>query len=317
MSTKAKAAKFGALGFLAIALGCAALAAMLVGNMMKSKYTGTRVVPVVVAKQALPAGTPVSAAVLELREWPEDAVPQGAFHSVAALVEANKGATTTVGVLAGEPMVKTRLSGSRQGTGIASLIRPNMRAFAIKVDDSVGYTNLVYPGATVDIIATIRDPMGRGPSSRIAVQNARVLSVGKDSDVATRQIQQAKADKLTGAQNNGGTFITLEVTPKESEILSIARNEGTIDVVLRNASDDQIVDTKGATPVKFSAFAADAVEENTPADPNAKKVTAKRSRVKVRRRNRRIQLVASDADDKPKPRRSSSSSGKIETYNAQ
>ena len=44
---------------------------------------------------------------------------------------------------------------------------------AVKVDDSVGRAGLVYPGAIVDVIATIRDPEGRGPSTRIAVSAYR------------------------------------------------------------------------------------------------------------------------------------------------
>ena len=41
-TAKISAAKFGAIGFMAVALGCAALAAFLIGDMMTSKYTGTR-----------------------------------------------------------------------------------------------------------------------------------------------------------------------------------------------------------------------------------------------------------------------------------
>ncbi len=313
-SAKISAAKFGAIGFMAVALGCAALAAFLVSNMMTSKYTGTRVVPVVVAKTQLHAGMPINATDFEVKEWPETSAPAGSYATVDALLEANKGATPTVGILPGEPVVSTRLSNAKSGTGIASLIRPNMRAISLHVEDSVGYTGLVYPGAFVDVIATIRDPMGRGPSSRIAVQNARVLSLGMDADVATRTIREQKADKLTGSQEHGGTFVTLEVTPDEAEILSMARNEGKIDLVLRNATDDEIVETPGATPVSFSAFAEETAEEATElaaADPGKSKDKDKRKPVRVKRHNRRIQIVAHDEKDvAPTPPR------KIETYNA-
>lgn len=312
-SAKSSAAKVGAIGFMAVALGCAALAAYLVGNMMSSKYTGTRVVPLVVAKADLKAGAPITADDFIVREWPEDGIPAGAFHDIEQLMTAHEGATPTVGILAGEPIVAARLSSVSSGTGIASLIRPNMRAFALKVDDSVGFTGLVYPGAFVDIIATVRDPMGRGPSSRIAVQNARVLSLGMDADVATRQVRQSKADRLTGTQNDGGTFVTLEVTPEEAEVLSIARNEGQIDMVLRNASDDQLVETDGATPNKFSAFAPTESPETEVATADTR--PSKKDSVRVTRSRRQIQIVAHEESDRPATARPSATS-KIETYNA-
>jgi len=314
-SAGSSAVKLGAVGFMAIALGCAAFAAYLVGDMMSSSYTGTRVVPVVVASADLSAGAQLRASDFVVRDWPEDAVPTGAFHSIETLLEANKGGTPTVGILAGEPVVVSRLSGKGSGTGIASLIRPNMRAIALKVEDSVGFTGLVYPGAYVDVVATVRDPFGRGPSSRIAVQNARVLSLGMDADVATRRVREQSADKLTGTPQQGGTFVTLEVTPEDSEILSIARNEGKIDLILRNASDNREVETSGATPSSFSAFARDpnAVEPAPVAVAAPARTNSKKPR-RLRRRKRRVQLVAHDENDRPAAR--TSRSGAIETYSA-
>jgi pilus assembly protein CpaB len=315
-SGKVSAAKFGAIGFMAVALGCAALAAFLVSDLMRSKYTGSRVVPTVVAASDLKAGTPISAEDLIVKDWPEEAAPKGSFATVEEVLAA--GTIPTVGILAGEPVVSSRLSNNTSGTGVASLIRTGMRAVSLQVEDAVGFTGLVYPGAYVDVIATIRDPMGRGPSSRIAVQNAKVLSLGMDADVATRSIRKQKADRLTGTPEQGGTYVTIEVTPAEAEVLAIARNEGTLDLALRNATDDQVVETTGAIPTSFSAFAPDVIAENLPQellpenqsgkDQGKKK---KRRGVRVKRQNRRVQIVASDEPD-TEP----TAPPKIETYNA-
>ncbi|MBA3464930.1 MAG: Flp pilus assembly protein CpaB [Deltaproteobacteria bacterium] len=309
-SVKTGASRLGALGFLAIALGCAALAAFTIGNSMKSSYSGTRVAPVVVATAELKAGQPLTRDVLVVREWPEDAVPAGSFATVELLLASAQHATPTVGILAGEPVVAARLSSSRQGTGIASMLSPRMRAIAVAVDDAAGYTGLLYPGAAVDILATMRDPMGRGPSSKIAVQAARVLSVGLDTDVATRRI--ARTEEGLDKTADRGTFVTLEVTPEDAEILAVARSEGRIDIVLRNATDDAIVETTGARPEKFSAFGPtdEAVAlAAAPADgaPKGNVPT-------VKRKNRSIQLVASDKSDVPS--KSSSTGGAIEVLNA-
>ncbi len=286
------AAKFGALGLGAVALGCAALAAFFVGNMLSAKgYTGELIRPIVVAKHALPAAQQLDPEDLTVIDWPESSVPPGAFETVEAVFAGDKAPVPSVGILAGEPVVSSRLSSAKAGTGIARLVRPSMRAVALKVDDSIGYTGLVYPGAYVDVIVTIRDPEGRGPSSRIAVQNARVLTVGADTDVATRRTQERTSDRLSRTPAQGGTYITLEVTPAEAEILSIARNEGKLDIALRNGSDNMEVETAGATASSFSAFARDLASAKVAATKPEK--TSRRPR----RRRRRIRIVANDESD--------------------
>jgi Flp pilus assembly protein CpaB len=109
-SVTAGASRVGALGLLAVALGCAALAAFAIGNTMKASYSGTKVASIVVAKAELRAGQAISAELLEVRAWPEDAVPAGAFDTVDGLLAAAKGATPSVGILPGEPVVAGRLS---------------------------------------------------------------------------------------------------------------------------------------------------------------------------------------------------------------
>jgi len=303
-SVKVGAAKLGALGFLAIALGCAALAAFALGNTMKSRYSGSRVTSIVVARAELRAGQAITADGLELRDWPEDNVPAGAFWSIDEVLASQP----TVGILPGEPIVAGRLSSSKSGTGIAALLHPNMRAIAIEVDDAAGYTGLLYPGAIVDVVATVRDPMGRGPSARIAVQHAQVLSVGLDTDVATRRIKRDEGGVDMAAEH--GTYVTLEVAPEEAEILAVARSEGRIDLVLRNATDDQVIDTPGATPDTFSAFA---VAEVAMVAEDAPAPTTKPAPQKAKRR---IQLAASDSPDVPAARGPRSSGGSIEVINA-
>src|SRR5690349_7014611 len=95
-TVKAGAARFGALGFLAIALGCAALAAFALAGTMKKSYSGTRVQPVVVARSELRAGQKITADLLEVRDWPEDAVPDGSFSTPDLLLASSDGATPTV-----------------------------------------------------------------------------------------------------------------------------------------------------------------------------------------------------------------------------
>lgn len=326
-SNRPRAAQFGALGFAAVALGCAGFAAYLVGKLLHDGgYSGEKVRPVVVAKRALPAAEPLAPDALEVVQWPESAVPEGAVGDVAALFPAGQPAPVpTTGILAGEPIVPSRLAAPGQGTGLAALLRPGYRAVAVKVDDAVGRAGLVYPGAHVDILATIRDPEGRGPSTRIAVENARVLAVELETDVATRRPRkQDEGGGMSSGQVVDGTVVTLEVAPADAEIVSLARREGQVDLALRNGSDDEPGGTRGATPVAFSAFApapvaADGAMAQAAPPPI---VVAPADSGRAGRRGagsgrRRIEIRASDDADKPARTGGGSNSNTIETYHAQ
>jgi pilus assembly protein CpaB len=310
------AVKFGALGLGAVALGCAAFAAYLVSDALASHgYTGSRVAPVVVAARGLNAAQSFARDDVKVVNWPEDSVPEGAFSSIDALFgDGSKPPTPAVGIVAGEPVVMSRLSTQKVGTGVARLVRPNMRAVALKVDDAVGRTGLVYPGALVDVVVTLRDPKGRGVSSRIAVQSAKVLTVGMDTDVATRRMPKDSTSPLPVNQPGGpGTFVTLEVTPAEAEVLAIADNEGKLDLALRNGSDDQVVDTKGVTPVLLTIFGSEengkdeSVAAALLAAKRAQNARPARSQAARAERRRRIEL---DAKGSAEP------AGKIDTHYA-
>ena len=257
-SARSRATQLGAVGFAAVALGCAGLAAYLLARMMDAKgYNKDKVRPVVVAKRALPAAQPFGEDDLQVVQWPESSVPPGAIAEPKALFAATKTPVPTSAILPGEPVLPARLAGPRQGTALAALVREGYRAVAVKTDDAVGRSGLVYPGAYVDVLATVRDPNGRGPSTRIAVSDVRVLAVEAETDVATRRPRPPEAGNAAEqAQKNSynGTVVTLEVVPADAEVVSLAAREGKVDLALRNGADRAVVETKGAIPLMFSAF---------------------------------------------------------------
>jgi pilus assembly protein CpaB len=308
-----RAMKTGALGFAAVALACAGIAAYLVGHLLTQKgYGGEPTRPVVVAKRALAPAEPLVPEALAVVRWPRSSVPDGAVATVEELFAGGKAPVPSAAILAGEPVLPARLATQAQGTGIAALLRPGYRAVAVKIDDAVGRAGLVYPGARVDVMATIRDPEGRGPSTRIAVQDARVLAVESETDVALRKPRkrdEGPADRPAGLD---GTVVTLEVRPGDAEIVTLALREGEVDLALRNGGDDAPADTRGAAPIQFSAFAQapEAVGEPTAgaaamSSPAAEAVAA----AKKPARRKAIEIRASDVPDAPV-------AAGIETYRA-
>jgi pilus assembly protein CpaB len=312
-----RASSFGAFGFFVVALGCAALAAFTASRMLDAKgYTGDRVKPIVVAKRALSPAQAITPDDVMLVDWPEKSLPPGAVSDPAVLFAENAKPVPNGAILEGEPVLPAKLANKQSGTALAALVTDGYRAVAVKVDDSVGRSGLVYPGARVDVLATIRDPEGRGPSTRIAVENARVLAVESETDVATRRPRPEGSENSGSQSTLAGTVVTLEVLPEDAEVVSLASREGQVDLALRSGSDTKPVETRGATPVMFSAFAPELTVDpvtgqpvlgTAPTAPAASDSGSSSSR---RGRSRKTELRALTSE------RSGGSPREIETYNA-
>ena len=93
-------------------------------------------------------------------------------------------------------------------------------------------SGLIRPNDHIDIIATFRFPNQEGTDKLETVtltllQNVAVLAVGQDTDSAPSR----------SLQRRSYSSITLNVTPKEAEILGFAMQKGKLNLTLRNPSD--------------------------------------------------------------------------------
>lgn len=224
-----------AAAFLAVALAAAVASALLLTRYMEARTAAYRIptVKVVVADVELPVGTELRAENLRAVDWPEASRPEGSFPDSAQLL----GKVVAARLVRFEPILSGKLAGG-SGGGLAALLPPGMRAVAVRVDDVVGVAGFIHPGDSVDVIATLRADGGAGvTSSRVILQNIRVLAVGKELDA------RAKGDKVVPA-----TVATLMVEPDESERLALAATQGKILLTLRSAQDVALVETTGVNP---------------------------------------------------------------------
>jgi len=104
----------------------------------------------------------------------------------------------------------------------------------------------VVPGMRVDILISGSPPgpsnATQGTLTRTLLQNIEVLSAGQD-------FKKDSEGKPVGAQ-----VVNLLVTPEQAEMLSLASNQTTIQLVLRNPLDTQVAKTPGTAVVElFSA----------------------------------------------------------------
>jgi pilus assembly protein CpaB len=102
----------------------------------------TPVVAVVVATADLPAGVPVRAADLAVREWPAELAPGGAVRAVADV----DGRSLVGAARAGEPITDARLAGAGPASG------PDGAVVPVRLADA-GVAAVLAPGSRVDVLA--------------------------------------------------------------------------------------------------------------------------------------------------------------------
>jgi pilus assembly protein CpaB len=184
---------------------------------------------IVVAAKALPAGATIDRESVKLRSLPESAVPTGGFVRVEDVLER----PVVSPIQPDEPVVEARIAAKGSGMGLAPLIPPGMRAISVRVNDVVGVSGFVLPGMRVDVLVTGRPPNQQDTVTRTVLQNIAVLSAG----------QSIQTDGKS--QSMIVPVVTLLVDPQEAEALTLANNEGHIQLVLRNSTDGKRAATLG------------------------------------------------------------------------
>jgi len=123
------------------------------------------------------------------------------------------------------------------GAGFAATIPKGMRAFAVHVNDVVGVAGFAVAGMRVDVLVSGSPPGSSrettGAVTRTLLQNIQVLSAGQN-------YQKDAEGKPVLVQ-----VVNLLVTPPQAEILNLA-TEQSIQLVLRNPTDQEVVPTDGA-----------------------------------------------------------------------
>jgi pilus assembly protein CpaB len=209
----------------------------------ESLRTETQIV--VVAAKDIAAGTAINndmvkKGLVKTVKWPKESVPAGAFSSPEQIV----GKTNRVKILANEPILESRLAG--EGAGLTARLEAGKRAVAVKVDEIIGVSGFIVPDDRVDVIVTTTPPGSTNQEdkvSKIVLQNKRVLSVAQNVEQKEGKPQLARS-------------ITLEVSPEESEKLSLASQEGSVVLALRGTGDDSEAKTAGSNKYDLLSVAA-------------------------------------------------------------
>ena len=199
---------------------------------------------IVVAGQDIAPGTTINdeaikKGLIKTIPWPKNSIPAGAYSSPQQVI----GKVNRVKILANEPILESRLAG--EGAGLTVRLEAGKRALAVRVDEIIGVSGFIVPDDRVDIILTTT-PLGATQEAKVAkivLQNKRVLSVAQSTEQKDGKPQLARS-------------ITLELTPEETEKLTLASSEGQIVLALRGLGDEAETKTIGSNKRDLLSLAA-------------------------------------------------------------
>ena len=231
----------------------------------------------VVASQAIPADTRVTAEMLEVKLLDAEEVSADAFTARSQVIDR----VVTEDVAAGQQIVPTLVS-DKVGEGLAFTVSPGMRALSINVQEVVTAGGNVEPGDKVDIIGVFRLPATMNQEALDAtlaylapgftielpkpsapqegetdftpvggdyvltvtlVQDLKVLGVAQS--LVTRPVADSTAaDSTEEAESEpGAVTATLEVTPDQAQKLTLSDEYAILRMAARAVNDAEVVGT--------------------------------------------------------------------------
>ncbi len=189
---------------------------------------------IVVAVNDLQVGAKLEDRDVRLARFSQSVIPPGAFTKKTQVL----GRGVILPVSKGEFILPNKLAAANAGSGLPSLIPPGMRAVSVRVNDVVSVAGFVQPGSRVDVLATGNQGSGNDRQTTTVLENVAVIAVGKNLE------RNASGDAQTAP------VITLLVSPDDGQRLTLASQEGRIQLALRNPLDtrrEQIGSTRASS----------------------------------------------------------------------
>lgn len=187
---------------------------------------------VLVARTDVALGQIATESNFKWQTWPSDAAT-GSYitreNGTAAMRDLS-GSIARAPIMAGEPITPNKLIKAGQGGVLAAILPAGMRAISTRIKEETAAGRLILPNDHVDVIL-VRRMRGRTgqdePVSDVLFRNVRVLAIG----------QQIETKEGKRAAENAAVTATLELTPRQSELLALANSMGDINLALRSVAD--------------------------------------------------------------------------------
>lgn len=191
---------------------------------------------VLVATRDIGFGAVLNEPDMSWQEWPKNKVPPGLIRKSEkpnAITEL-KGAVMRGNFTVNEPFRPDKIIKGANAGFMSAMLSQGSRAVAINIDSQGATTagGFILPNDRVDIIRTYRDEdaakSGSGEvfASETILSNVRVLAIGQNVE-----------ERKNGEKVVVGSNATLELDPRQAELIVLAQRIGQLSLVLRAMID--------------------------------------------------------------------------------
>ena len=217
---------------LLVALGAGVAAAFLALNMSTPRVAAPQqpinaaapsmeTVEVMVARADIQIGSPVTAADIRWTDWPRSGLvaPYIERTDAAELIDQVTQSIARDAFHVGEPITLTKLVSTNSGF-LSAILPEGKRAIALEIAADTSAGGFILPNDRVDVIMTRRTDDGAGGDRFVTetiLHDVRVLAIDQTLS------ELASANGGGGGETQLGKTATLEVTPEQAEIVTVAQ----------------------------------------------------------------------------------------------
>jgi pilus assembly protein CpaB len=239
------------IGFIALAI--AGLVSLAVYKNLQSNRSGNQVPgeEILVAADDLQVGTKIEEKDIKFVHFPSADLPAGVFHIKNKVI----GRGVVAPISRGEFVLTSKLAGENAGSGLPSLIPPGMRAVSVRVNDTTSVSGFVLPGTRVDVLLTGSPQGSTEPQTTTVLENVAVIATGQ------------RLERNSAGDPQTTPVITLLVSPDDAQKLTLASNQGHIQLALRNPMDTRQEELAAARSSSLYKIAPPAAAAPAPSRP--------------------------------------------------
>ena len=200
---------------------------------------------VLVARNAIHTGQIVKPDDMRWQSWPQGSLAPTYIVEGKRPLSDFVGAVARGSIAAGEPVTEGKLVLAGTRGFMAAVLQPGTRAVSVPITATSAVSGFIYAGDRVDVLLThvMSGQVGQRSATETILRNAHVIAMDQ------------KLDFSPGDKPDVGKTATLELTPKQTELVTLAVKMGDISLVLRSLQD---INDEGRDP---------ATAENAPAEP--------------------------------------------------
>jgi pilus assembly protein CpaB len=246
---------------LVVAIAAGGLAALLAGRSDQPPAEPAKpvvqieTVEILIAKSDIGMGQVVSAQDMQWLTWPAAAAGPNFIRKSdrADALQQIAGSIARTPFVVGEPIREAKLIKANGSGFMAAILPSGMRAVSTEISPETGAGGFILPNDHVDVILSRRDRESEKRTGVEAHTSETVLS-----NVRVLAIDQAIEEK-NGQKVVVGKTATIELTPRQVELLALSRQLGTLSLALRSLTDVNAPDDDAPRDDKSTARAVSTV----------------------------------------------------------